>query len=469
MSERCPALAGRRARSGPTALPDPITTTADLLPEGSAATRFAQAEAALAAAYDALDAGDREAAEAALRRALAVDPAFHEAHGALAELLAEAGRHGEAVPHYRAGLQGDPGRTAWHRGLAAALEATGRVEDALAACRTLLDRRPDDAPTHRRLARLLAVAGEGEAALDHAREARFLDGDRLPALVEIAEALLLAGEPLQAVELLEPALRRAPGDDPAGREGTILQARCWAELGEPDKARRALGALSPLDDSPQIAAVRDRIARAEADLAPAFVRALFDRYADRFESDLVGKLDYRGPALIAAALDRVGVGRDLRVLDAGCGTGLAAPILRDRAARLDGFDLSPRMVEKARARGLYDALEVGDLVAVIGRYAADWDLIVAADVLVYVGALGPVLAAAARALRPGGRLVATLEACEGATFRLQESRRYAHAPAYVQETAAAVGLTVELLEACSARRDRGAPVPGLLVCLRRAA
>ena len=449
---------------------DPAATIEAPLPDGCAGTRFAGAEKALADAYSALDAGDPALAEAALGRALAIDPAFTEAHGALAELLAERARPAEAVPHYRHAVAGDPGRVAWWRGLASALEGTGDEDGAIAACRALLDRRADDAPTHRRLARLLARAGLAEAALDHAREARFLDGDRLSSVAEIAEATLLAGDPLQAVELLQPALRRAHADDPARRDATLLLASAWAALGEGAKASAALTTLPPLDDGPDVAAVRAAIAAADAGLSPTFVRTLFDRYADRFEADLLDKLAYAGPRLIADALDRLQVGGGLRVLDAGCGTGLAGPVLRDRAAWLAGVDLAPRMVERARAKGVYDSLRVGELVGELSDQAAAWDLIVAADVLVYVGDLAPVFAAAAAALRPGGLFVLTTEraVAEGG-FLLQESRRYAHGAAYLRATATAAGLSVALLEDCSARRDRGAPVPGLLAALRRPA
>lgn len=429
----------------------------------------AAAEEALAAAWRAMAAGEAVRAEADLRRALSIDPGFAEAHGALADLLAEAGHAGEAVPHYEAALRGEPDRTSWHRGLASALESSGRAAAAVDICLKLLERRPSDAPTHRRLARLLAREGRVETALAHAREARFLEPERLDSLTEIADVLLVAGDPLEAVEMLEPALARADSTDPGRGEAGIVLARCWAALGEPDKARQALAEVAPDGADPAaLAVLRDEIARAGAGLSPAFVRALFDRYADRFDADLLGRLDYRGPQLVAGALAKIGAGHGLRVLDAGCGTGLAGPVLKDRAAWLEGFDLSPQMVGKARSRAVYDVLHVGELVEVLSRHREAWDLIVAADVLVYVGDLAPAFRAASAALSPGGRFVFTVERGPEPGFRLQPSRRYAHAVDYLRETAGAAGLAVELIEDCSSRRDRGQPVPGLLVSLRRA-
>jgi predicted TPR repeat methyltransferase len=213
-------------------------------------------------------------------------------------------------------------------------------------------------------------------------------------------------------------------------------------------------------------------AGAGTDLSAAYVRALFDRYADRFDRDLLGKLGYAAPELLRVAVDRlvepaVGDAAKLRVFDLGCGTGLAGVAFRPLAAHLAGVDLSPRMVEKARQRGLYDVLEVGDVVAAL-QAADSWDLLVAADVLVYIGDLAPVFQAAAGALAPGGLFAATVErAPEEAGFTLGPARRYAHGERYVRESAAAAGLTVRLIEPCTPRREKGVGVPGLLVIVGR--
>src|SRR6201999_4397445 len=100
---------------------------------------------------------------------------------------------------------------------------------------------------------------------------------------------------------------------------------------------------------------------------------------------------------------------------------------RPRAGRLDGIDLSPAMIEKARARGIYDGLVVGDIeTALVGRY----DLILAADTLVYLGDLGPLFAAVADHLAPGGFFLFTTEAKDGEGFELGPKRRWRHSLPY---------------------------------------
>ncbi|HSV29503.1 MAG TPA: methyltransferase domain-containing protein, partial [Candidatus Omnitrophota bacterium] len=195
---------------------------------------------------------------------------------------------------------------------------------------------------------------------------------------------------------------------------------------------------------------------------------LFDDYADKFDAALVEKLDYRAPALLADALRRtLGEVSGLQVMDAGCGTGLAAPVLRPLAAWLEGVDLSPAMVAKARQRGLYDELREGELVQALSDSATHFDLVVAADVLVYLGDLEPVMRAARKALAPGGAFAFTVERCDDVeTYVLGAKSRYAHAEGYVRKVAEQAGFTVALLEQAVTRRDAGADVPGLVAVVR---
>ena len=156
------------------------------------------------------------------------------------------------------------------------------------------------------------------------------------------------------------------------------------------------------------------------------------------------------------------------VLDLGCGTGLCGPLLRPMARTLTGVDLSPAMIDKAREHGVYDRLEVGDLVETLRRFPRGYDLLVAADVFVYLGDLAPAFEAAAASLRPDGLLVFTVEAAtEGDRYQLQHaSRRYAHSEAYLRRLAGMYGFEERSLTSIEARADAGRPVKGYMVVLR---
>src|SRR5205823_1798095 len=117
---------------------------------------------------------------------------------------------------------------------------------------------------------------------------------------------------------------------------------------------------------------------------PSTMVALFDGYAEKFDEHLTGQLRYRCPELLHEAVARLNPGAGLNVLDLGCGTGLCGPLFRPLAATLTGVDLSPGMIDKARRRGVYDRLDLEDLVTALRRAPGAVDLLLAADVLVYV-------------------------------------------------------------------------------------
>ncbi|MBK6472076.1 MAG: methyltransferase domain-containing protein [Betaproteobacteria bacterium] len=88
-------------------------------------------------------------------------------------------------------------------------------------------------------------------------------------------------------------------------------------------------------------------------------------------------------------------------LDLGCGTGLCGPLLRPLARHLTGLDLSAAMLGRARATGVYDRLEQADAAQFLAAISERFDLVVAADVLIYIGDPGPLFAAAQRAMQRG--------------------------------------------------------------------
>ncbi len=243
------------------------------------------------------------------------------------------------------------------------------------------------------------------------------------------------------------------------------------------EAQEALGRALALEPEDSLG-VRVDLARLGA-LAPdeaiteGYVRALFDDYAPRFERHLTKNLAYRGPDLIADALRRACSKRirEFRfglALDLGCGTGLMAQALDGLCSSMEGVDLSPRMLDKARRTRLYAALHEGELVSFLKtRRTGEADLVAAADVFVYMAALDGAFREAHRVLGREGLFAFTVQAHEGEGFILGEDARYAHGEPYLRELAQSTGFTTVILERVSTREDRGEPVPGLLVVLQR--
>lgn len=274
-----------------------------------------------------------------------------------------------------------------------------------------------------------------------------------------AQALADEGDAAAAAALLAETLPRVPG----WTAGWLLLGEFHEQAGARGAAAEAYGRALALDPQDRLGAglrldLLRQVPVAEA-MPSAFVETLFDAYAPEFETALVTRLEYRGPALIAAALpDR----RFARALDLGCGTGLMAPPLRPRCDHLEGWDISAGMLREASSKGLYDRLARADLQRLERPEAPEWDLIVAADVFIYLGALERIAGWIAGALRPGGTLAFTVEACvEG--FELGPARRYRHAPTYLVDLLGAAGFTDLTLTPAVLRQDRGTPVAGLVV------
>ncbi|MEO5336951.1 MAG: methyltransferase domain-containing protein, partial [Magnetospirillum sp. WYHS-4] len=264
----------------------------------------------------------------------------------------------------------------------------------------------------------------------------------------------------QAVDLAQRALRRAPDDAAAHR----LLGLAWMRLF--DRGRAVLHLNRCLEIAPGDAEAAVALATLEerpVSLPADFVRCLFDEFSERYDDHMRRRLRYKGPEHVLDALRRTG-GLEpglYDVLDLGCGTGLSGEAIRPFARRLEGIDVSAGMVAKARERGIYDALAVADMLAALGA-AARWDLILAVDALVYVGDLGPVLAAVAQALRPHGRFAGTVEESAGPDLELKPTRRFGHARGHVERTVAAAGLRLACLESASYREEKLVPVPSLI-------
>lgn len=200
----------------------------------------------------------------------------------------------------------------------------------------------------------------------------------------------------------------------------------------------------------------------------AYVAALFDGYAERFDDHLTETLGYRGPQVIydAAASALGPTAAHLKILDLGCGTGLVGERFRPLARLLHGVDLSSSMVDQARAKGIYDRLVVGELAEFLSAREGVYDVIVAADVFCYLGELRGVLAACRRNLEPGGLLAFTVEADPGACYRLRATRRYAHGRGYLESASREAGLTVLRLEEAALRRQGDRPL-AFYLCVTR--
>ncbi len=377
------------------------------------------------------------------------------------------GRFAEAVTHYLASLADVPGRASTLTNLAAARLQLGlpglALDDAQAALRA------DPADRHAMLHRATALAElrRVDDALDAFQDLVALDAEQPAAWMCIGNLLMEQGKFAEAAQTFTAAEDR--GADPAMARFHRAAARSAAA-----QTAAGLGVEAAVIGEMPSAPPR------------AYVESLFERYASDFDHHLVAQLGYDAPRRLVACLEpdrddhlpgAPNPRRVERALDLGCGTGLCAPLLRPRVQRLVGVDLSAAMLARARALALYDRLDHDDIAAWLETSTERFDLVIAADVFIYVGALDRVFAGVARVLDTGGRFAFTVEAVSGAEahaagdrppgFVLRPSLRYAHALPYVRALGERHAMRMTSCIDGPVRRDRGSDVAGHYVVMQR--
>lgn len=210
--------------------------------------------------------------------------------------------------------------------------------------------------------------------------------------------------------------------------------------------------------------LNDAVAGRAIDVPAAYVEAHFDAFADGFDDKLVNILGYRVPERMADLVRRHQASFD-HVLDLGCGTGLAGEHLRSISGTLSGVDLSARMLEQAGRRQMYDMLVHAEALAHLVAYPTTFDLVFAADTLIYFGKLDALMAAVAQATIPGGIFAASIENA-GQDFEILPSGRFAHAEAYVTRLAEPYFERLDR-QATDIRLEANMPAKGTLLVWRR--
>ncbi|MEJ7932079.1 tetratricopeptide repeat protein [Ramlibacter sp. AN1015] len=341
----------------------------------------------------------------------------------------------------------------------------GRLEPAEAEFARALELVPQRPSALTNLGVVRVRLGRFDAALAPLQQALAQEPDNLEALSHRAIALAELGRPEEALRDADRALAVSPS---LGRIWG-LRGKLLKELGRAREAASALERAIALGSEVELNAFV--LAGLRGDAAPAtpprvYVESLFDGYAAQFDGHLVEVLQYRAPQRLLEPLTRE-PRRFARALDLGCGTGLCGPWLRALAQHVTGVDLSAGMLARAAQGGHYDTLEQADLVEHLRTASGAWDLVVAADVFIYVGALAPVFAALAQAMPADGLLCFSLEESRDAPLVLRPSLRYAHSEASVLALAREHGFEIERCERGPIRHDQGTPIDGLYFRLAR--
>ena len=377
-----------------------------------------------------LQRGDHQAALDCLTRSSEINPQSASAHLNIGNALSGLGQPDQAVVHYNRALQLKPAYAEAFNNRGVALRRLGRFAEAIESYDQALQIKPAYAEAHNNRATVLREdLKNNEEALISADHAIALNSKDPDAHLNRAHALSGLKRHEEAVASYRDALA-------CGGDRELLSYY----LG-------ALGAEPTPSTSPR-----------------RYVESLFDHYASRFDQSLRG-LNYGIPeqlfnAVVAGRPDEL---RD--IADLGCGTGLCGPLFRPIALSLVGVDLSASMLDKAAERAVYDQLIKAELVSFLSERPKSLDLIIAADVFIYVGELDASFAAARGSLRPKGQFAFSVESHDGDDFAIRPSRRFAHSLSYIHGLAEKHGFQEREIIAVAVRQEEGQDIAGHIIVL----
>ena len=355
-------------------------------------------------------------------------------------------------------LDAENGRANYFIGIA--LHQTGRSEDGVSHLERAVNAEPDNASYYFDLGNLHESCGRLDHAQKALRRATELDPDLSDAHYNLGNNLLAQGRFEDAIVVYRRVLELRPDDARAHSNlGNALQS-----LGRVDAAQAAYERT--LEINPENHAVRHMLSALRGETVakppPQFVSRLFDRYAPRFEGHVTKALEYSVPDRLRDSLAEL-LGDDFhfrRVADLGAGTGLCGISFRSCADEMVAIDLSENMLRAARSKAVYDAIVVGDIVEELDRRNDEFDLFIAADVFIYVGALEPIFAAVRRRSTDGAHFAFSIERADSVEFVLRTTGRYAHTAAYIQRLAVENGFRIALTKPVDIRKEKDGWIKG---------
>jgi predicted TPR repeat methyltransferase len=381
----------------------------------------------------------------------------------LGVLMHQTERHAEALELIERSLAADDGVAAWHNNYGNLLLDADRFDEAAAAYRRCAELDPGNVEVLCNLGVMYRSLKQFDSAEQCLKQALAAQPNFANAYLHLATLYWQTDRFDDAHVQTVSALKLFPRNTMIRK----MLGSMYGQLGRLDDAAEVYREWLALE--PDSLDARHHLAGCTGVDVPEraqdpYVEGLFDRFAESFDAKLAA-LEYHAPQLVGDAVARLlpQPNKALRVLDAGCGTGLCGAYLAPYARELEGVDLSANMIDRARARNLYDSFVKAELVGYIESVTNPFDVIVSADTLCYFGRLDRMTRGARRALRAGGLLIFTVEArTDGADYHLHPHGRYSHRPEYVRATLEQAGFDVRELTDVVLRFEAGRPVAGLL-------
>ncbi len=410
---------------------------------------------------------DLAGAEKFFRQAIAVDNEYADPCCQLGDILARQNNLKEGLSWWRKAIELDPNHASAHLFIGYALSSSGHPQDAATMLSRAAQLMPDDSRPHWLLGNVLQRHQRYDAAIESFQRAAALDPKCAPAYRGLCQSLAMRNRVPEALE----AGRYAIQLDPDSVDAYNAMAIAFERSGRKNEAAvcyRTAARLDPGAEKWKYSAAAFSEAKDTPPAAPRdYLLGLFGEYAASFDQHLVHELKYRAPEHLLAAVRSLSPNDHMDILDLGCGTGLAGELFKPFARWLVGVDLVPQMIEQSRQRNIYDELHQEELHTFLRAAEKTFDLILAADVFIYIGDLSNIFPHVCRILRAGGLFAFSIERQDDPGYRLRVSRRYTHNIEYIRDLARAHALTETFVQEHSLRQEDGKDVAGWIIVLRK--
>ena len=175
-------------------------------------------------------------------------------------------------------------------------------------------------------------------------------------------------------------------------------------------------------------------------------------------------LKYSVPEALRKALNRSMKPQNsfMKALDLGCGTGLGGEAFVDVCSDLVGVDLSTNMIDLASEKNIYSSLYVAEVHDFLNTCEDHFDLIIAADVFIYIGDLLPIFQGLAKISSPNAYLCFSTEKSSTSDYILRKSGRFAHGDNFIKKVCLETGWSIRTAEPAKLREERFKGIEGML-------
>lgn len=402
--------------------------------------------------------GNLDAAKKAYVEVLNLAPDNFDALNLLGVIDYQRSDFQSAIERYQLAISINPESAEILTNYAAALKELGNIKDAINALRKAISFNSNFVFAHFNLANILLDIDK-EQAIDEYRTVLHLSPENAEACKNLAWLLHSLDRQDEALAEIEKSIDLQPRD----AEAFHVLGSVYRAMNRDEEAIRAYEmSLSIKPANVAIEHLLNALKGEDSEIAPAeYVRDLFDDFAQDFDTKLVDKLQYKTPSLMRELFDNVRHGDSYELcLDLGCGTGLSGLEFRDITKSITGIDISNGMIEKAREKDIYDYLEVTDLSEYLYKSEITYDLVLSADVLVYIGKLDELFMQISSHVEKSGFFIFSVELLDEGEYKIMKSGRYRHSHKYIRTLASNCGFEIITYKEANLRKESASWILG---------